>query len=120
MVTVKEFEKALTESKKNSGGDWGEDYDELAAFLFYEGTYEPSPTELGVVTVVDEAGGEGEGDSCHVVAKLSPSDGSPDQYFRYDGWYASYDGFYWDEAEGYEVHPTPVMKIEYIAAKESK
>ena len=116
MVTVKEFEKALDEAKLDDSYDDGEWH----SFLFFEGCYGPMLTKLGSVLTVDATGGEGHGDNCHVVAKLSHSDGSPDQYFRYDGWYASHDGFYWDDADGYEVHPTPVTKIEYVAAKESK
>lgn len=39
---------------------------------------------------VESFGGEGDGDTAWVVFKVG------DQYFQKDGYYASYDGFYWD------------------------
>jgi len=53
---------------------------------------------LGELEYVDEYGGEGKGDDYWVVFKIG------EQYFRVDGWYASYDGGELD-GEPYEVSP---------------
>lgn len=56
----------------------------------------------GTVEVVEDFGGEGEGDQCHVVFKFTPVDGSA-QYFRVDGYYQSYDGKSWEDSDLHEV-----------------
>jgi hypothetical protein len=52
--------------------------------------------------IVEDFGGEGQGDSRHVVFSLT--DGTNTRYFRKDGFYASYDGSTWD-GEFREVMP---------------
>lgn len=50
---------------------------------------------VGAVKLVEQAGGEGEGDSAHLVFEVTDGDGVVKLY-KMDGSYASYDGFYWD------------------------
>jgi hypothetical protein len=44
--------------------------------------------------IVEDFGGEGQGDSRYVVFSLT--DGTDTRFFRKDGYYASYDGSTWD------------------------
>lgn len=61
-------------------------------------------TPLGRLAVVDEFGGEGQGDEYWIVVSLTDSEGNV-QLFRKSGWYASYDGGYLDGAtEEVEVY----------------
>lgn len=65
---------------------------------------------LGKIELIDEFGGEGQGDDYWVVFKVG------DQLFRKDGWYASYDGGELD-GELYEVEPVEVQRTEYNRKK---
>lgn len=56
------------------------------------------PTEvegLGLVTTVEQFGGEGQGDRAWVVVKVEFKNGSV-RYFKKDGYHASFDGTYYD------------------------
>lgn len=66
---------------------------------FSWGAREALDTELGVVRVVDQEGGEGQGDHAHIVFLVKDTG----QYFRIDGFYSSYEGTDWD-GELREVH----------------
>lgn len=57
---------------------------------------------VGVIEVVEDEGGEGQGDEYWFVLKIT--DGESVRFFRMDGYYASYDGGYYD-GELKEVHP---------------
>lgn len=70
--------------------NWGE---------FSWGAREALDTEVGVVRVVDQEGGEGQGDHAHIVFQVKDTG----QYFRIDGYYSSYEGTDWD-GELREVH----------------
>lgn len=65
----------------------------------------------GTIAVVDsEGGGEGSGEHMHIVFRVTHTDvhdlGLPrPQFFKVDGFYASWDGSSWDGSELYEVHP---------------
>lgn len=63
---------------------------------------------LGKLELVEDFGGEGQGDDYWVVFKVG------DQFFKKNGWYASYDG---GELDGdlYEVVPVQVSRTEYEA-----
>lgn len=52
----------------------------------------------------DSYGGEGKGDSAWVVIRTRTTDGVT-QFFRKDGYYASYEGYTWD-GDFFEVNPT--------------
>lgn len=51
---------------------------------------------LGVVTVVENFGGEGEGDRYYLTFQIIPEDGGDARYFRMDGYHVSHDGSYYD------------------------
>lgn len=79
-------------------------YDEL----FYK--FEPFVVDDYTFSYVDRYGGEGMGDSFYVIFKVS-RDGV-DRYFKWDGWYSSYEGC--NPESFYEVVPKEVMAIEYV------
>jgi hypothetical protein len=56
-----------------------------------DGGYE---TPIGVLSLVDSYGGEGRGDQYWMVLRLTQGDVS--RTFKMDGWYASFDGGYYD------------------------
>jgi hypothetical protein len=97
------------------GAFWGWDaldYGIFAAYT-YDHTVSPSrrierrPTLGGFdAKIVEDVGGEGQGDTRYVVFSLS--DGTNTRYFRKDGYYASYDGSTWD-GEFREV--TPIDRV---------
>lgn len=66
---------------------------------FSWGAREALSTDVGVVRVVDQTGGEGQGDHAHIVFTTE----NTGQYFRIDGYYSSYEGTDWD-GELREVH----------------
>lgn len=53
------------------------------------------------VEVVDQQGGEGEGDDAHIVVHFP----NRNLYVKLEGYYASYSGFEWDYGNYYEVKP---------------
>lgn len=69
------------------------------------------PTELGVISLEKNFGGEGQGDDYWVVVKITSEDGTV-RYFRQDGWYQSYSGGELD-GDTYEVKPTPKTVVFY-------
>lgn len=76
---------------------------------WHDWDYEITEAELegiGHVKVIDNVGGEGEGDHRHLVFQLTPTDGNEEvQYFKLDGYYSSYAGTEWDDSDLYEVRP---------------
>lgn len=62
------------------------------------------------VEVVERWGGEGEGDSAGIVLKIG------DFYFQADWSYVSWDGYYYDGTEFYQVVPKEVMVTKYVRA----
>jgi hypothetical protein len=64
------------------------------------------------VTLQEQHGGEGEGDEYWLVFRVENSDGS-EQFFRVDGYYASYDGTSWDGAQLREVNAVPRTVVFY-------
>jgi hypothetical protein len=106
-ITAKEL---LVELGKLDGEDEYSNWDELDDAL--KGPYEsiedpttphghryergPAPVfPFGTVKVVQNFGGEGQGDRQWIVVKVTSPDGE-EQFFRQDGYYSSYDGGEWD------------------------
>lgn len=104
--TVKEVEDAINK--------WEEKDQEENPNSYYDGVYDrlkwgeelEEIEGLGKLEYVDDYGGEGQGDDYWVVFKVG------DQFFRKNGWYASYDGGELD-GELYEVFPKEVTRTEY-------
>ena len=61
--------------------------------------------------LVEQQGGEGEGDIYFIVFKVG------EQFFKLDAFYSSYDGVYWDDVSLHEVEPVEVARTEYVAVK---
>lgn len=66
------------------------------------------------VKVVDQEGGEGEGDTAHFVYKISDAENTT--FIKCEIGYASYDGFYWDDwkSDLSIVELRPVMRNEWV------
>lgn len=63
---------------------------------------------LGVITpLVVDGGGEGSGEHCEIVFKVTT-----EQYFKKNGYYASFHGTDWD-GEFFEVQPTEKVVTVY-------
>jgi hypothetical protein len=104
--TVKEVEEKVSELEE-SGWEDQKEYGYSNIYEFIKGEEETVEVPgLGKLEYVEDYGGEGSGDDYWVVFKIG------DQFFRKDGWYASYDGGELD-GELYEVKPTKVSVTEY-------
>lgn len=55
---------------------------------------------FGKITIVEDYCGEDMGSTRYIVAKFHDHE---DTIVRWDGWYASYEGSNWDDAEPYQV-----------------
>jgi len=107
MTTVKQIEDALkTHFRENPIRNSGDDiYQDLGEELAW-GPARKDGLELpnvGLLEFVDSYGGEGQGDQYWMIFKLG------DQLFKLDGWYASFDGGYYErilEVEAKEVTKT--------------
>lgn len=69
---------------------------------------------LGKVEVVEDFGGEGQGDLRYVVFSVKFTDETV-KYFRQEGYYSSYDGTVWD-GDFTEVTPKEVLRTEWVRA----
>lgn len=68
---------------------------------------------LGLVEVVENFGGEGQGEHMHLVFKVEHSGEWPSvKYYKVDGYYSSYGGSEWD-GNLYEVKPVQRMVTFY-------
>lgn len=76
--------------------------------LFFEFSGEHPSLEIfgEPVRMLREEGGEGKGDLIYIVIQVG------DMYFRIDGFYSSWEGFFWDNP-WYQAHPVEVSVTEY-------
>lgn len=90
--------------------EWMEFYEEMPNDR-YNWTSKRKPVVLasGEARIVQDFGGEGQGDQRYVVFSVG------DKFYRVDGYYASWDGSNWDDPTPYEVTPKEVTVIEYEA-----
>lgn len=70
-----------------------------------------------VVKTVDSYGGEGQGDDFWVVVSVS-KEGEVTRYVKNVGWYASYDGGYFDSTKGTEVFPFKKVSTSWSTSKD--
>ena len=108
-LTAKQVEEAVSEFEGSSDYESevdGDIYGDLHYFASYDKKKTLEVPGLPTLKPVEAYGGEGEGDDYWVVFQCG------DQYFRKDGWYASYDGGYLD-GELYEVKPKQVTVTEF-------
>lgn len=111
MATAKQIEneiKAFTKQEYFEDA-WPNFLDELDAW-----NSEPSSLALpsGQAKFFKRYGGEGKGEEYWVIFSVE------DELFKVDGYYSSWDGSSWDEAEIYKVEPVEVTIIEYQKVKE--
>jgi hypothetical protein len=90
-MNVKDVEEALILLKSDDPEDfraWDEWYGD-----------KPIQTEIDnvpvTVTLIEDVGGEGQGDHRHLVFKIERASCLP-RFFRKDGYYSSYNGNDWD------------------------
>lgn len=72
-----------------------------------------------LVKVVDSYGGEGQGDEFWVVVSVS-KEGEVTRYVKNVGWYASYDGGYFDSTKGTEVFPFKKVTTSWSVNKDDR
>lgn len=112
MTTVKELEDALkTHFSENPVSNRGDIYHELGDELKW-GSARKDGLELpniGTLNLVESFGGEGQGDQYWLIFSLG------DQLFKLDGWYASFDGGYYERI--LEVEAKEVTKTVYTTVK---
>ena len=90
---------------------WPEFHD-VANVTFNEDNIEETTQELqsfGKVKLVEQEGGEGEGDHYHLVFHFEDHD----VYLKADAYYNSNDGTDWSYSYWYEVRPKEITKIIY-------
>lgn len=63
-------------------------------------------TDLGMLTLVEISGGEGDGAPLHAVVQLG------ERYFQLDGTYSSWDSDWWED-DFYEVSPKEVTVVQF-------
>jgi hypothetical protein len=66
-------------------------------------------TSVGEVKLIEDVGGEGQGDHAHVVIQTVATG----QFFRINGYYSSYDGTDWYDSELHEVQPVTKTVVVY-------
>lgn len=112
-VTVEQLLKSINDHAEE---EYDPDADEYGipkseiAWGYFDDTTNLS---VGELSRVKAWGGEGEGDSIGFVAQLTGVDGDI-QYFEMDGYYNSWDGSDWSEADIVEVTPKLVTVTEYV------
>lgn len=80
---------------------------------FVEAIWGSGTEELpsGTAKTLDEFGGEGQGDQRWVVFSVG------DTIYKVEGYYTSWEGDNWDNAEPYEVEPVEVSVTQYREKK---
>lgn len=108
-LTAKEVAEKISDYEDSSQFEdegWGNFYETVKAGHWGDEKQEFEVPGLPTIRYIDSYGGEGQGDDYWVVFKCG------EQYFRVDGWYASYDGGELD-GELYEVFPRQVTSTFY-------
>lgn len=112
--TVADVDRIFESSHRIPSGYGDHEYDlwpgELWRYIKF-GEVNNIPTELGVISLESEYGGEGQGDEYWVVVKITGHDGSV-RFFKKPGWYQSYSGGELD-GDTYEVRPREKMVTVY-------
>lgn len=108
-------EPAEDESDKATHIDsevWNEFYDSISSKAYIEKYgYKTATLESGPAYVEEDFGGEGQGETRYVVFSVG------EQFFRVDGYYASWDGTTWEDPTPEEVIAKPVTVIRYERKK---
>lgn len=118
MATAKQISQEIIDWNNVEYPEQSTEYFESAWSEFLEALkeWESDPPEVplpsGPAKFLKKFGGEGKGEEYWVIFKVG------DELFKVDGYYASWDGISWDDAEIYKVAPVEVTIIEYQRIKE--
>jgi len=118
-LTPDQFEELLKRyyTENADHDEFEDDEEDYSDFSWHsvEWDFAQPVTVSGIVLQVEEQhGGEGQGDQLWIVVKATTPDGNV-QYFRKSGWYASYDGGYYDyDLE--EVFPKEILKTVWVTS----
>lgn len=105
--TIEQLDEAIGDGKWSNADREGDEYYEEggwgdlteAIYVWRSRKDEPAPSVtipgIGVVTQVEQFGGEGQGDDYWIVVRIVSEDGS-ERFFKRCGWYASYNGGYYE------------------------
>lgn len=105
---MSDLEKIQTfiEGDYDAEGEWLEGYDGGWSEFSWAGRDGVEIPGLGLAKIVENFGGEGQGDDRWVVFEVNG------RLYEKDGYYASYDGTTWD-GDLYEVKPVEVTVTKY-------
>jgi hypothetical protein len=103
-----EFEKAEYFEEVWGNSDWS-----IYEHLYWFGHGEKPVIEIpsGKVSIKEDVGGPDEGSTRYVILSVN------DQFFKVSGYYASWDGDNWDNADLEEVFPKEVTVTKYVNKK---
>lgn len=88
---------------------------ELEDLLTYDTkTFQEIAKDYGTFEVVEDYGGEGQGEEYYTVFSFTDLKGEKD-YFRFEGYWESWDGVYYDDTELEKVVPKEVTVIKWEA-----
>lgn len=120
--TIEDLDEAIEEGAFLEDAE-GEGWGALIEELWEVGTYNKATGEweyandktvtipgIGAVSKVEEFGGEGQGDDYWVVVKVVDESGE-ERLFRRNGWYASYDGGYYEGPTDEVVEAQQVITV---------
>lgn len=110
--------EASNHSWWSNGGLWDDVHERIDNRWHQGNDNKNQPVDFGggiVIKLVDDFGGEGQGDDYWIVMEITVDD-EPPRLYRVEGWYASYDGGYLD-GDLHEVRPKEVTRIIYERVK---
>ena len=98
----------------SNGGLWDDVHERIDNRWHQGNNSKNQPVDFGggsVIKLVEDFGGEGQGDDYWIVMEITVDD-EPPRLYRVEGWYASYDGGYLD-GDLHEVRPKEVLRTIY-------
>ena len=104
------YSETVDEENQAIQGEGGED-------VFALDSNDDLVIDGALVKVVDSYGGEGQGSDFWVVVSVE-KEGEVTRYVKNSGWYASYDGGYFDSTKGTEVFPFKKVSTSWSASKD--
>ncbi|UDL16816.1 hypothetical protein SEA_ATUIN_150 [Arthrobacter phage Atuin] len=90
---------------------WGRSERSIYEHLYWWGGNSKKPVieiPSGKVSIKEDVGGEDQGSTRFVILSVN------DQFFKVNGYYASWDGDNWDDAHLVEVEPRDVVVVQYF------
>lgn len=104
------LEKMIDEELDTQSPDF---FRELEETLVWDtNTFNDCAKEYGTFEVEDDRGGEGQGEEYYTVFSFTDLNGEKN-YFKFEGYYSSWEGVYYDDAVIEEVIPKEVTIIKW-------